>query len=310
MRARESLVCLVWAVCALALPAGASAKPGYFASEPFRYAEAHVRGSHGYRLRIDAFSSNVDVTATKGNSSVHYVARRGRLREDRIRARLPGVGWVFLRFHETNRHHEDPAAICKGEGSLTRRGFFTGSVRIHGERGYTRVESHRVRGKILREGREVCRSRPTARASSSAEETLFANVERGDGVLSFYADKWPPERGGFNALFFNGTLTRLRGTLVIANSNYGFTEDTSTFAVAKPPRSATIDPPAPLSGSATFTQEGPDTFSWLGDLEVELPGIGPVALAGPNFSATLCIGKQCKGNADESARFFSRQPIP
>jgi len=264
-----------------------------------------MRGSHGYRLRIDAFSTNVDVRATKGGASVGYYARRGRLREDRIRARLAGVGWVFLRFHETSRHHENPADNCKGEGSLTRRGFFTGSVRIHGERDYTRVKSHRVRGKIIREGREVCRNRPTAHASSTAEETLYANMERGHGVLSFSADKWPPERGGFNALFFNATLIRLRGTMVISNSNSGFTEDTGTFAVAKPPRSAIVEPPAPISGSATFTQEGPETFSWLGDLEVELPGIGPVALAGPSFSANLCIGKQCKGNADESARFFS-----
>lgn len=303
-------MCLVCAACALAWPAGAAAKPGYFVSRPFRYAEAHVRGSHDYWLRIEAFSTNVDVTATKGNASVHYFVRRGQLRRDRIRAKLPGVGWIFLRFHETGRHHEDPADNCKGEGSLTRRGFFTGSIRIHGERDYTRVEVHRVRGKITRAGREVCRNRPTARASSSAEEALYADVERGHGVLSFSADKWPPEGGGFNALFFNGTLTRPRGTMVIANSNYGFTEDTSTFTVAKPPRSAVVEPPAPLTGSATFTQEGPNTFSWLGDLEIELPGIGPVALAGPNFSATLCIGKQCRGNAEESIRVFSRPPTP
>ena len=302
-------MCLVCAACALALPVSAAAKPGYFVSKPFRYAQAHVRGSHGYWLRIDAFNTNVNVSAKKGNAQVEYMADHGRLRKDSISAKLPGVGWVFLRFHEVGRYRRQ-ADNCKGPGELIRRGFFTGWVRIRGERDYTRVDAHRIRGNITQSASEVCRSRPSARASSSAEEILYANAERGLGVLSFEADKWPPEGGGFNALFFDAALTRVRGTMVISNSNYGFTEDTSTFAVAKPPLSATIDPPAPLTGSATFTQEGPDTFSWLGDLEVELPGIGPVALAGPNFSATLCIGKQCKGNADESARFFSRTRNP
>lgn len=303
-------MCLVCAACALALPTDAGAKPGYSVSGPFRYAEAHLRGSHGYRLRIDAFSTNVNVKATKGSASVQYFARHGWLREDRIRARLPGVGWVFLHFHETSRRQEDPADNCKGEGSLVRRGFFTGSVRIHGERAYTRVKSHRVLGKIFREGQEVCRNRPAARASSTAEETLYANGERGQGVLSFSVDKWPPEKGGFNALFFGASLVRLRGAMVILNSNSGFTEDTSAFAVAKPPRSAIVEPPAPFTGSATFTQEGSDTFSWLGDLETELPGIGPVTLAGPSFDANLCIDKKCEGNADESIRFFSGRQIP
>ncbi len=302
-------MCLVCAVCALALPVSAAAKPGYFVSKPFRFAQAHVRGSHGYWLRIDAFNTNVDVGAKKGNAQVHYTADHGRLRKDSIRAKLPGVGWVFLRFHEMSRYRHQ-ANNCRGPGALTRRGFFTGWVRIRGERDYTSVNAHRVRGNITQSTSEVCRSRPSARASSSAEEILYANAERGHGLLSFEADKWPPEDGGFNALFFSASLHRHRGPMSIINANGGFTEDTSAFAIATPPRSAVVEPPAPLSGSATFTQEGSDTFSWLGDLEVDLPGIGPVALAGPSFSATLCIGKQCKGNADESARFFSRTRNP
>jgi len=291
-------VCLVCAVCALALPVSAAAKPGYFVSKPFRYAQAHVSGSHGYWLRIDAFTTNVNVGAKKGNAQVQYTADHGRLQKDSISAKLPGVGWVFLRFHEVSRYRRQ-ADNCTGPGSLIRRGFFTGSVKIRGEGDYTHVDAHRIRGTITQDVREVCRSRPSARASSSAEEILYASAERGHGVLSFEADKWPPEGGGFNALFFSASLYRRRGPMSIVNSNYGFTEDTSAFAVAKPPRSATIDPPAPLSGSATFTKEGPETFSWLGDLEVQLPGIGPVALAGPSFETTLCVGHNCKGDQAE-----------
>ena len=299
------MACLVCAIAALALPAGAAAKPGYFISRPFRYAQAHLKGSHGYQLKVDAFDTNVNVTASKGNGSVEYVAYRGRLRKDAITARLPGVGWVFLRFHELSRHRSQ-ADKCKGPGSLIRRGFFTGWVRIKGERGYTRANAHRVRGKITQDVREVCRARPPARASDdSQEEFLFANADRGRGKLSFQAEKWPPS-GGFNALWFSAVLLRQRHGMAITNHNYGFTENTSTFEVAKPPRSATVAPPAPFTGGAEFRHEPGNQFSWLGDLAVELPGIGPVTLAGPAFDATLCIGHKCKGNAEESFIFGRR----
>ena len=286
----------------LALPAAAVAKPGYFTSRPFRYAQAHLKGSHGYQLRIDAFNTNVNVTARKGNGTVEYVAYRGRLRKDAITARLPGVGWVFLHFHELSRHRS-PADNCKGPGSLIRRGFFTGWVRIRGERDYTRASVHRVRGKITQDVREVCHRRPTARASDdSKEELLFASAKRGKGQLAFRAEKWPPS-GEFSALWFSASLLRQRHRMAISNRNYDFTENTGVFEVAQPPRSATLDPPAPFSGSAEFLQEPGHQFSWLGDLAVELPGIGPVNLAGPAFGATLCIGHSCKGDDEESIIF-------
>ncbi|MGN6215763.1 MAG: hypothetical protein ACTHN7_02230 [Solirubrobacterales bacterium] len=302
MKAWGRLLCLVCAIAALGLPAAAAAKPGFFISRPFRYAHAHLKGSHGYQLKIDAFDTNVNVTARKGNGSVEYVAFRGRLRKDAITARLPGVGWVFLHFHELSRHRQR-ADNCKGPGSLVRRGIFTGRVRIRGERGYTSAYAHRIQGRITQDVREVCRGRPTARASESAEEdVLYADADRGRGKLSFFAEKWPPS-GGFNALWFSALLVRRRPGLIITNHNSGFTENTSTFEVAKPPRSATVRPPTPFTGSAEFLHESGDQFSWLGDLAVELPGIGDVALAGPNFGVTLCIGHACKGDDEESVIF-------
>ena len=51
----------------------------------------------------------------------------------------------------------------------------------------------------------------------------------------------------------------------------------STFQVpnlAEPLTEATLEPPAPFSGSATFHLDTPKTASWTGDLAVELPGLG------------------------------------
>jgi hypothetical protein len=69
-----------------------------------------------------------------------------------------------------------------------------------------------------------------------------------------------------------------------------------TLTVATPPRSASVDPPRPFTGSATFQQESSKNFSWTGDLSAELPGIGDVALAGPDFESALCVGLHCRGD--------------
>ena len=46
---------------------------------------------------------------------------------------------------------------------------------------------------------------------------------------------------------------------------------------------ASVDPPAPFSGSATYTEGSPST--WVGDLAMKVPGKrGKIALAGPSFT--------------------------
>jgi hypothetical protein len=306
---------LVLAVVGLLLPAGTMAKPGYFTSPGFRTVEARMHGTHGYRLQVLSISGGFSVNASKGHTAVSYFPLHVKLDGDRVAARLPGVGWVFLHFRELKRYRRKSADNCRGPGSLVRRGVFEGWIRIDGERNYTHVDAHHVPGKIVRDERQICRRRPAARASDRrSEQTLLAETPRGRGTLSFSADEWP-QFGGRSPLFFSASLLRQRGPMLIANSNYAISEDTDALDVAKPPRSAITEPPAPFTGSAAFEQESADKFSWLGDLQVELPGIGDVALAGPRFKSSLCIGHRCRGDSDETFGFVfataaAPTPIP
>jgi hypothetical protein len=50
---------------------------------------------------------------------------------------------------------------------------------------------------------------------------------------------------------------------------------------------ATVHPPAPFSGEATFARNGHGSAVWTGSLSVALLGIDPVALAGPAFHGSL-----------------------
>jgi hypothetical protein len=238
------------------------------------------------------------VEAENGDREVEYTVSDGSLRRDRIRARLPGIGWINLRFHEGKRYRESPADNCDGLGELVQVGTFQGRIRIEGEQDFTKLDTRRVRGKIESSPAQTCTRRP-ARAGASAgadEATLIAAVPRGRGMLSFEAGRWPAFEG-FTPGFFHTHLARFRGRMFITNSVDAFSEDIKLFEIGEKPLSAVVDPPGLITGSAEFLQQQ-DDFSWLGDMAADLPGIGPVALAGPEFEAMLCLGRWCRGDED------------
>jgi hypothetical protein len=289
----RALVLLCVVLTALLLPTGAAAssKPSTVFQDG--YATAHLAGTHGYRITILAFSRDIIVTAKKGTASVSYVLLRNGLKGDRIHARLPGVGRVFLEFHDRRHPRGRPEKDC-GESETTRKGVFVGTVKIEGERGYTSALSHHVRGEI---GQEGCHRRPTARASSAGSRLLSASTSRGNGRLSFTALNFPwidPE------LLFDASFSRARGQMAIITVQSAMAKHPTDLEIAAPPRSASVTPPAPFTGSASFQQEAADQFSWSGDLAVELPGVGEVSLAGPKFETSVCVGQKCRGDKKET----------
>jgi hypothetical protein len=287
------LLCVL--VAALVLPAGSQAN---FVVSSSRSAEAHLAGTHGYRLTISADNETVFVTATNGDASVDYFLARAKLAGDLIDARLPGVGRVFLRFHEQERGRQPGPKYCHGPAPVVRRGVFVGWVRIRGEHDYTQAESRHVRGKIVNSFRSSCHLPFRARAGSGALEHLDAVALRGKGLLIFSAISFPIVEKG-SPLFFRAALSRQRGSMLVANSVSAITKKAESLSIATPPRSATVEPPSPFTGSATFQRESKTDFSWAGNLAAELPGIGEVPLAGPNFESALCIGRRCRGDLNE-----------
>jgi hypothetical protein len=261
-------------------------------------AEAHLAGTHGYRLTISGTSGDVSVRARNDTASVNYYLFGNKLRGDRINARLPGVGRISLRFHERSRSYRGAQDNCRRPRTLIRKGVFVGWIKIRGERDYTRAESRHVRGKIVRRASDECDRRPTARASSTSGEWFGAGTTRGrSGNLSFMAFAMPLTKLR-SELVFAASLMRVRGGMVIQSAQIATSEDAAALEIADPPRSATVTPPAPFTGTATFQQESADQFSWTGDLAVELPGSGEVSLAGPKFETAICLERSCRGDEE------------
>jgi hypothetical protein len=306
---------------ALVLPGGAAAKVHYSKQPASVSAELHLRGTHGFRVSLYVSDGrSVIVSASKevsksGSESVDYftVHPNGPAHAfDRgeLNVRVGRLGRFHARFVPTSTKTEAAVPGCKGEATTVEKGFFVGSLAFHGERDYTSVAARRARGTVTKTGAARCRiefpatvpghqSARHAKAEKEREEEevrLVAGDPKGDAVFQARREATPAGLAGATTLFLASASGKVGDLLVDRNAFvFDFQSDAAeTFLtpnLAEPLAEATLEPPAPFSGSATFHLDTPKKASWTGDLAVELPGIAPVPLTGEGIAAGICAGR-------------------
>ena len=276
----------------------------------------HVPGTKGWRLSVSTEISGKAKRQKIGveahgpeDESVGYEGVHARVGADgTIAARLPGLGRIDVRFEQSHERAIEFIAPknCTGDGPLVaRRGLFRGTIEFHGERGYTEVARRSARGEILETPRQVCRDterhiRPIG-GGSAEPRRLHALVVGGppDNHLRFTATSFPPGPAPSGqsspTVYFDAYYTMHRnGIVVFARADAaGGSAKFSILEAPGAPTEATVEPPAPFAGSATFRLESPTTASWSGDLSVEVPILGKIDLTGPRFWSGLCTGTTC-----------------
>jgi hypothetical protein len=303
---RRSLLVIV--CCALALaaqPAAASAKPGYYVNKASRFVLLHLSGSNGYRVHVlGSNTSSVSIMVSKGNVTATYSVR-GRVTDERIEGRFGGRGRVSLRLLPKGSPEEqanEPG--CKGKDPFTQRGRFQGTIRFRGEGGFTEVRATQARGSVFRSFRQVCKRRDSGNRRKipwPPAVSLGAASSRGPRAPWFSVFKEEPayEKDqsffpSFDEAIYTATSSERRGGIDIYRGA-SVTAPPETFEVNPPgerPR-ATVDPPAPFSGTATYERGPAGEALWSGDLRVELPGLGEVPLADSSYRAKLCRSFVC-----------------
>jgi len=290
----------------------ASVTPAIFGSATNGFSFLYFDISSG--LQAFSFSKKI---GEDSEESVSYFATPGHKRAagdaDRIDVRIGKLGHFGGHFVTSSSETRPPPRGCKGAPTTTEQGYFVGSFRFHGERAYTTVHSDREPGVLSRQGATECRIATEPRShehdSKAAEETvrkadeeaqfrLLAADSKGHLVLNAVREQDPPEPDGPAITTFEVTATSGRaGAFRISRSVSLFDAGTAAAQyflipnLAEPKAEATLEPPAPFSGSATFRLEGPKAASWTGDLAVELPGLGDVPLTGKKIYAGACRGQ-------------------
>lgn len=304
MKPRGGLLILVCALAAMALPAGAAAKPGYYVIQPAIFNTIDLRGSHGYGIHVFGVSRNqVWIVVSRGAASAAYLGR-GTVSEDEIEGRFGNLGRISVRLDPDSRTEvEENGPGCNGRSSVTRRGRFTGLIRFRGENGYTDVHAESASGFAHRSYRTVCKRsagswgqarRQPPTVSLSAVSSRYPRAP----WFSVFKEK-PPKRSRFTSSLSEANYTvrsiERRPNLGIYRS-VSATSSPETFAVTPlgtGPVSATVAPPPPFSGTATYEKSRDGSGTWSGDLAVELPGRGKLPLTDPTYHAKLCRNFAC-----------------
>lgn len=295
--------CLV-VVCAI--PSSAVAKRGYFVIDPSRTMEARIRGSKGFGVSLFGSRNNVALTVKGHNASVSYSVR-GHASGNRLVGRFGHLGRVSLSFHPRQKAHRvpEPEGNCKSGGKLVEPGTFVGTLEFEGEQGYTEVHASRLRGTITRNLREICKESGGGGEGGPPARWTLLRADSKDGSTSFDAFKIESNRHSIDASIFSAAIFDFRPHGMTVFRSIQSDGKANTFEIDRAHGtvvSATVDPPAPFSGAATYQRHArTSSESWTGSLAGDFPGVGIVTLAGPEFCAESKLLESCEGSSQFTA---------
>ena len=306
-RMRLGLLC--GALVLLVLPAAAYGAPKHHpkrGTETFvteaesPHASISVRGTNGYEIWISITEGSGSLLATRHSdpetgpelyASADYDVFYADADAHRVRAHFGRVGLVSARFVQAGKVERFKDRHCKGGPEVTRRGAFVGTIRFEGEDGFTRFSAHRVRGTISSAPQQVCRYpkeaviiEPPDRRPKHALTSFFASTASDDASTYFEADvrELEPQVADFNA-----TRLEQRGKMSITRDIGIDDAPVAAFAFDAGLDHATLSPPAPFAGSATFTRIDDFASRWEGPLTLSFPGAPNVPLTGRAFAWSL-----------------------
>jgi hypothetical protein len=252
-------------------------------------------GSDGYKFSVGGYGATTVINASKsgrskGRAWSTYVAR-GKVTANAIHASFGALGRVAMRFHPAGgvtygkRHRH-----CVGPDRYTiQPGVFVGSFHFRGEGGYTAVDVHRVKGKVVTPRRLRCLDTFLEEfgASGRGPAKKKAKLTRLDAFM----------RSGLTAILFDvseragktGYLAEIEQTVGSVGVFRGVFVKASpaTFAFDSALSFAAVTPPPPFGGSGSFQRTPTGAKSWTGSLAVSFPGAANVPLTDSRFETQL-----------------------
>jgi hypothetical protein len=293
MRARR-VAAAVLALVAFACfegSAGAEAK----GRAPERWLDMDLQGSDGYSVHISSGPlGHLTLKVSKEWFSATYTTDDELAAVDRIKAQLPGLGTVSVRFHPQGPVRHPTVPYCKKkQRPAVQFGLVRGTIRFAGERDYVQVEADEAKAWTEELEKWSCRYADKDFEFDPDERDWVSKLTAsGDGVF-FLARRYEPGAlSTGDVLYFveRGELFR-KGPGVpwlLIYRQIKVPAPASTFRDAHFEH-LTVSPPPPFSGTGSFARTPESVFTWKGDLALQFPGLDPIPLAGPGFEPGYCL---------------------
>jgi hypothetical protein len=254
-----------------------------------------VKASHGYQMLVGASARRDDgrgnVNVILVNRQRHRVAQyrsEAFVTDTRLKVSFGALGRMDLTLSPSGKEGQYRAhAPCNGTTESYEEGTYRGRLRFRGEEGFARASASRIVVNPQPLVDLLCSNEIEVETEDLEPGTVGAGLEVGLGMRSrgepgFRVVKNGP--GGRAAI--NASVFEERHGIVIVRA-VQFVVGATAFSYDAPLSTATVEPPAPFSGSATYRRGVALAKRWTGDLTVDLPGRANVPLTGANFKAKL-----------------------
>lgn len=306
MKRSRLVLVLAMAAATLALPAGAAAKPGHTVKPKSLHLKLKLPATNGYRASLVTNGHRqVVMNISKGDFFAKYVAL-GKVSRKGIEADFGPLGEISLRFRGKRRYH--PSLIpgiklpkflknkCKGRRAVAESGFFVGNIRLEGENGFTRIRDNRLRGRVTRSYKRVCRGNSPF-AGKLREEGAFLSAEAKrfgvTRVLAVVEATVSAEGKRVSVTIAVAAEQKKLGRVAVSKVML-LIEPLDSFKISplgKSPLRAKVKLRKPFEGIGNYLDDGTAPPTWSGNLGIRLPGSGLVPLAGPEFETEFCRGE-------------------
>jgi hypothetical protein len=281
-RRLQRLLALTIAVGMVTMPVTASARslpaPGMFKLE----------ASSGYSVLVGGIPSR------RGRPASVFMFVRGRaaavtyfapatVTETSIQASLGELGEIDVRFQPSGRARRE-RSVCGGKPVAFDSGSYEGVIDFEGEEGYTQVNATRAEGDLQFFLDLICPGNigPSGSGPGAPGAELRVRQRPTHPALTFVAHK---NRPGDRA-FFEASVTERHDGIGIERS-VGSSGRASAFDYDSMLQTATVKPPAPFSGQATFRRNAAPANRWTGRLSVDFPGRSDVSLTAGAVHASI-----------------------
>jgi hypothetical protein len=270
----------------------------------------YVKASNRYSAQLKSEGDKLQLVFSRGLFPALVYTFHGRVSAAGIRARIADLGSIDLRFKPSGKaKHGRPPRNCSGPRVTLFEGHFVGELTFRAELGVTSIDVTYAKGWIASPGWRCHASGLKAfaeQAPSDVTYTFLQALDQRDG-LGFGAlagtDAEHPEANGAS---ISASAETRRGPVKIAHLAVALAENAFSFDSALD--SATVTPPNPFHGSATYCRSCAAGSQWTGDLSVRVPGIGhPIELTGARYRISL---RSFVGSGAQKAARSGARPQP
>jgi hypothetical protein len=222
-----------------------------------------VKASRGYEAVVSAQSERDDgrgevsiLLFDRSHRHVAYYQGKGIVTDTTLKAEFGVLGRIDLTLRRSGKEGTVRApAPCNGSMGGYEKATYRGRFVFRGEEGFTTVRAKRIAVSPQGWANLVC---------SNHFEVESKELE-------------PGAVGATLAARYGITITR----------TVGFLADAASFDYDSSFSSASVDLPAPFSGSAVYRRDARPAERWVGNLSVDLPGRANVSLVRPDVGTTL-----------------------